>query len=81
MVLGGQCEKQEEGRRMEGRLTDSVPSRVTPWSWFGQRADAEAAASIMSDIYGRDQHENERVEGKEGKEERREGKSREGRCW
>ena len=62
---------------MEERLTHSVPSQVIS-SDFSQPWDVDAVASVMSGVYERDQHENERVEDKEGKEEREEGKRSEG---
>ena len=62
---------------MEERLTHSVPSRVIS-SDFSQPWDVDAVAWVMSGVYERDQHENERVEDKEGKEEREEGKRSEG---
>jgi len=58
---------------MERRLTVNVPSRVTPSSAFVQPGDVDAVASEMFEICERDQHENRKVGGKEGKEERREG--------
>jgi hypothetical protein len=38
------------GKRMEGRLADSVPSRSTPSPVFVQSGDIDAAASEMFEV-------------------------------
>ena len=49
---------------MGERLTDSVPSRVTPSSAFVHPGDVNSVASEMFEVCERGQHENGRVEGR-----------------